>query len=74
MHPVRRTAPARCLLCASWPADSSSARNSASSPTTARLAAAAGLLISWAMPAANVPRVTSELRCLAVDSMERAVR
>ena len=62
------------FFCASWPRDNSSEPNSVSSPSTARLAAAAGLLISCAMPAANVPRVTRELRCLAVDSMERAVR
>ena len=42
--------------------------------STARVAAAAGLLISWARPAASVPRVTSASRCRAVDSIERAVR
>ena len=37
--------------------------------STARVAAAAGLLISWASPAASVPSVTRASRCRAVDSM-----
>ena len=45
-----------------------------SSASTARVAAAAGLLISCASPAASVPSVTSASRCRAVDSMVRAVR
>ena len=45
-----------------------------SSASTAREAAAAGLLTSCAKPAASVPRVTRDSRCRAVASMDRAVR
>lgn len=54
--------------------EESSVWHSFSKATIARLAADAGLLISWAMPAASVPKVASESRCRAVDSTERAVR
>ena len=53
--------------------DSSTAALAPASASAARVAAAAGLFSSWARPAANVPRVINELRCRAVDSIERAV-
>ena len=45
-----------------------------SSASTARVAAAAGLLISCASPAARVPRATSASRCRVTASKLRAVR
>ena len=43
------------------------------SASTDRVAAEAGLLISWASPAARVPSVTSDSRWRALRSMRRAV-
>lgn len=42
-------------------------------PSTARTVAAAGLLISWARPAASVPSVMSDSRWRTVASIVRAV-
>ncbi len=58
---------------ASRPREESSAWQAVSKPSTARVAADAGLLISWARPAASVPKVTRDSRCRAVDSIDRAV-
>jgi hypothetical protein len=60
----------------SWtsrPRDETSVSDAVWSASTARVAADAGLLISWARPAASVPRVTRDSRWRAVDSIERAV-
>ena len=59
---------------ASRPRDDRSTWQASSSASAAREAAAAGLLISCAKPAASVPRVTRDSRCRAVASMDRAVR
>ena len=63
----------RCSSWASRRRDESSIWHAVCRASTARAAAAAGLLISCARPAASVPRVTRDSRCRAVDSMDRAV-
>ena len=58
---------------ASWAREESSVWHAVSRASTARAAAAAGLLISCARSAASLPSVTRDSRCRAVDSMDRAV-
>ncbi len=58
---------------ASRRSDASSVSSSVSSESTARVAAAAGLLISCASPAESVPSVMSASRCRVLASMCRAV-
>jgi hypothetical protein len=65
--------PVESSLLASRTCDDSRVRHVSSSSSIALVAAAAGLLIWWAMPAASVPRATSDWPWRAVDSIERAV-
>jgi len=58
---------------ASLPSEDCRSSQLASSASAARVAADAGLLISWANPAARVPRATSASRWRAIVSMLRAV-
>jgi hypothetical protein len=60
-------------LVASRALDDSRAAPASCSAPAARVAADAGLLISWANPAASVPSATSASRCRATDSMFRTV-
>ena len=70
----RSELPGRDIVTASRPREASKRLACVSRSSTARVAAAAGLLISCAKPAASVPSVTRDSRCRAVDSMVRAVR
>ena len=58
---------------ARWRSDPRRASVDSPRASTARVAAEAGLLSSWASPAARVPSATSASRCRAPDSIRRTV-